>query len=161
MFFLSDHYTISRLRPCQKMQRHRESLLCEWRRLLLLPWYKSAFLQVSNVLYSFLFKYFSSWPLLFDRCFVPQSKLEPLLRHLDFDNHLQLSNYKFLPCCLFLWYSSIPLPSFSSSSSDTSQEYAASLSNYPPVVYFNTNNGVRRWCAHPFKSCLVYRRAAH
>lgn len=45
--FLSNHNAISRLRPRQKMQRHREGLLCEWRRLLLHTWYKSALLQVS------------------------------------------------------------------------------------------------------------------
>lgn len=49
-FFHSNHNTISRLRPRQKMQRHREGLLCEWRRLLLHTWYKSALLQVSYLL---------------------------------------------------------------------------------------------------------------
>lgn len=74
----------------------------------------------------------------------------------------QRPDYKFLSCCLFSWSHLISiLLSFSSSSSNTSQGNAASLPNYPPVVYFKTNNGVRCLCAHPFKSCLVYRRAAH
>ncbi|XP_074466803.1 neuregulin 2a isoform X3 [Sebastes fasciatus] len=37
----------------------------------------------------------------------------------------------------------------SSSSSNTSQENAASLPNYPPVVYFNTNTGMSGWILRP------------
>ena len=48
---LSNHNAISRLRPHQKMQRYREGLLCEWRRLLLHRRCKSALLQVSGHFY--------------------------------------------------------------------------------------------------------------
>ncbi|CAG00535.1 unnamed protein product, partial [Tetraodon nigroviridis] len=46
---LCDHNTSNRLRPRQKMQRNREGLLCEWRRLLLHTWYRSTLLQAPGV----------------------------------------------------------------------------------------------------------------
>lgn len=55
--FHSNHNAVFSPRPRQKMQRHREGLLCEWRWLLLLPRYKPALLQVSNFLFFVLHNY--------------------------------------------------------------------------------------------------------
>lgn len=93
VFLLSNHNAISRLRPCQKMQRHREGLLCEWRRLLLHTWYKSALLQVS---YLFVLNFF-----LLSAFSVPLWKsFHDVLYSSNIPRH---PNYKFWSCCLFSW----------------------------------------------------------
>lgn len=148
------------------MQRHREGLLCEWRRLLLHTWYKSALLQVSELLCfwmhleSYIFTVNLSPPRVSLSCTINVKALHDIFTLQIF--HPTSKRQIFILLFILLIALDFILLSFSSSSSsNTSQENAASLPNYPPVVYFNTNNGVRRWCAHPFKSCLVYRRAAH
>lgn len=157
--FLSNHNAISRLRPRQKMQRHREGLLCEWRRLLLHTWYKSALLQVS---YLRRFFGFASKMKLFTVNLLCPNSFHDVFFFVVFFTLVIFHNSRFL---ILLFISLIALDFRSSSAAAAAEthhrENAASLLNYPPVVYFSTNNGVRRRCAHPFKSCLVYRRAAH
>lgn len=55
LVFRSNHNVISRIGSRQKMQRYREGVLREWRRLLLHTWDKSAVLQVSFT------RFFSLW----------------------------------------------------------------------------------------------------